>query len=202
MVSRAKLLHAAGYAIVMIDLQAHGESTGESISVGHLERHDVEAAVGFARENNAGHKIAVVGQSLGGASTVLANELRLDAVVLEAVFPSLRQAVHNRVAARFGPLADVPTWSLLVQFPLRLGFSADEISPIERIAGLACPTLVLCGSEDPHTPLSESQALFDAACEPKQMVVFDGAGHTDFLKFDEALYSRTVVSFLDRHLTE
>ncbi len=45
MLERARLLHAAGYSIVMIDLQAHDESPGKQITVGHLEKHDARAAV-------------------------------------------------------------------------------------------------------------------------------------------------------------
>ncbi|MFK7819105.1 MAG: alpha/beta hydrolase [Planctomycetaceae bacterium] len=202
MVSRAHLLHAAGFAVVMIDLQAHGESSGEFISVGHLERHDVEAAVAFARERTPDHRIAVIGQSLGGASTLMADNLNLDAIVLEAVFPTLREAIFNRVSEKFGPLSHIPAWSLLAQFPIRLGFSANEIQPIQRLPAMRCPTQILCGSVDPHTPLTESRAMFEAACEPKQLVIFEGAGHTDFLKYDEALYSREVIGFLTKHLVD
>ena len=48
MLDHARILHEAGYGLVLIDLQAHGESTGEHITVGWLERHDVSAAVQFA----------------------------------------------------------------------------------------------------------------------------------------------------------
>ncbi len=44
MLSRARLLYQQSYSIVMIDLQAHGESSGEMICLGHRESHDVKAA--------------------------------------------------------------------------------------------------------------------------------------------------------------
>ena len=50
MLGRARLLNRAGYSVVMIDLQAHGESEGHRITLGHLERHDVRAAVEYARQ--------------------------------------------------------------------------------------------------------------------------------------------------------
>src|SRR5262245_11420813 len=37
MLGRAKLLHDAGYCVLMIDFQAHGESPGDHITIGYLE---------------------------------------------------------------------------------------------------------------------------------------------------------------------
>lgn len=51
MLGRARLLNEANYSIVMIDLQAHGESPGKQITFGHLEKHDVRAAIKFARQS-------------------------------------------------------------------------------------------------------------------------------------------------------
>lgn len=52
MLSRARVLREAGFSIVMIDFQAHGESPGEMITAGHRESHDVRAAVEFVREKS------------------------------------------------------------------------------------------------------------------------------------------------------
>ncbi len=66
MLGRAKLFHESGYAVVMVDFQAHGESPGDHITVGYLERYDVRAAVNYAQkpirltelESLAGHSEA------------------------------------------------------------------------------------------------------------------------------------------------
>ena len=86
MLERARILHHAGYSTVMIDFQAHGESPGDAITVGFLEKYDVRAAVQFARTEHPDEPIAVVGVSLGGAATLLASPLDIDAVVLESVY--------------------------------------------------------------------------------------------------------------------
>src|SRR4051794_35913004 len=38
MLGRAQLFHKTGYAVVMIDFQAHGESLGDHITMGYLEQ--------------------------------------------------------------------------------------------------------------------------------------------------------------------
>jgi dipeptidyl aminopeptidase/acylaminoacyl peptidase len=45
--SRAELLAARGFAVLMISLRAHGDSTGDFDDVGFGARHDVLAAVEF-----------------------------------------------------------------------------------------------------------------------------------------------------------
>ena len=102
MLGRAKLLHQAGYSVVMIDLQAHGESPGAQITIGHLEQHDVRAAVSYVRMMQPNHRIGVIGVSLGGAAALLGSPLDVDVLVLESVFPTIADAVHNRVAVQVG----------------------------------------------------------------------------------------------------
>jgi fermentation-respiration switch protein FrsA (DUF1100 family) len=200
MLGRARLFHDAGYALVMVDLQAHGESPGEHITVGYREKYDVRAAVAFAREKNPGHRIAIVGQSLGGAAAILASPLEIDAVVLESVFPTIEFAVHNRIAARLGPLSYVISPVLIWDVELRSGISCKEVCPIKHIAELGCPVLIASGESDRHTTLADTERLFAAAAEPKQLVVFPNAGHIDLFAYGGDQYKREVLVFLEKHL--
>ncbi len=60
--------------------------------------------------------------------------------------------------------------------------------------------LILFSASDEHAKLAETQHMFDAAKEPKQLVIFDGAKHEDLLLFDEKLYTGQVIGFLNRYL--
>lgn len=199
MLGRAKLLHEAGYATLAVDLQGHGESPGEHITAGYRERHDVVAACDYIRRRNPEHRIGVVGWSLGGAAALLASPLDIDALVLESVYPTIRQAVHNRIAMRLGPLSYLLTPVILGQFRLRLGLSPSDLRPIDIIDDVACPVLVAAGDEDEHTTLSETNSLFAAAREPKKLVVFTGASHRDLFDYDPHRYGE-VIAFLNQHL--
>ena len=200
MIPRANALRERGFSTLMIDLQAHGESTGENITIGHLEKHDVSAAVEYARMLHSGEPIGLVGVSLGGGASLLAQPLELDAMVLESVFSDLRIAVRNRVRERLGPLHHVATPLLLAQLPLRLGYSASQVSPIDHITDCDCPLLIAGGSEDPHTPEAETRAMHDAAAEPKQLWIAEGVKHRDLYKMKPLEYEQVVFAFLDRHL--
>jgi fermentation-respiration switch protein FrsA (DUF1100 family) len=199
MIDRAALLHELGYAILLIDFQGHGESPGANITAGYRERLDVVAAVQFARAENPHHRIGVVGRSLGGAAALLASPLDIDALVLESVYPTISEAVHNRIAMRLGPLSHVLAPALLVQLKPRLGISPSQLRPIDHIHDAGCPVLVATGDRDRRTTLGETKRLYQAAREPKRMVVFAGAGHDDLLRHDRDRYQEIVV-FLDAYL--
>lgn len=201
MLGRAKLFHDAGYAVVMIDFQAHGESPGDHITIGYLESLDVQAAVDYARSLNPNHRIKIVGWSLGGAATLLASPLKIDAVVLECVYPTLDEAVHNRVAIRLGSLSGIISPVLLWQFQFRLGIAPSDLRPIDHIVDIGCPVLVVGGEFDQHTPLPETERLFDAAKEPKKLSVFKGADHTDLLEQNRTQYEAAVLPFLATYLS-
>ena len=59
---------------------------------------------------------------------------------------------------------------------------------------------VIAGDRDLHTTLGESMALFQAANEPKRLVVFPDAAHEDLLQQNPQRYQEEIVPFLDLHL--
>jgi uncharacterized protein len=110
MLERARMLHAFGFSVLLFDFQAHGETTGERITFGHLEALDAAAAVAFARSRLPGEKIGAVGLSLGGAAALLGpSPLPVDALVLEAVYSDIGAAIENRLRLAFG--VPVGSWS-------------------------------------------------------------------------------------------
>ncbi|MBU2570128.1 MAG: alpha/beta hydrolase [Gammaproteobacteria bacterium] len=200
MLGRARLFHRAGYAVVLIDLQAHGESTGRHITFGYIERHDVSAAVAYARKLNPRHRIGIVASSLGGAAALMASPLPIDALVLESVYTTIEDAAKNRLAMLTGPLSTLLTPLLLWQLKPRLGVSSSELRPIDFMAKIEAPVLIANGEIDQHTPIAQARQLFDTADTPKQWVVFKGAVHTDLLAFNAKHYENEVLPFLDRYL--
>jgi uncharacterized protein len=201
MVSRATLLTRRGFSVLLIDLQGHGETPGATITFGLLESADVQAAHAWLLDHAPSRKIGVIGCSLGGAAVLLGPQPSgFDAIVLEAVYPRIGNAVENRIRLRLGPLAPILTPLLLAQFPLRLRISASDLEPIRSIGRVGAPVLVVAGARDEHTTLAESEELFGAAVEPKRLWVVDGARHQDFLSFDPESYESHVVGFLVEQL--
>jgi fermentation-respiration switch protein FrsA (DUF1100 family) len=200
MFKRAQLLYESGFSVVLIDFQSHGESTGDRITIGYLEKYDVLASIKYAENNHLGEPIGVIGVSLGGASTLLASPQNIDALVIESVYPDISRAVHNRVKAKLGFLSWVPAEILLAQLEPRLGFSISELSPIEKIGSLKCPIFVVSGSDDLHTTAEESRQMYMRANEPKQLWLARGVAHKDIYSEMPMLYKDKVIGFLAYHM--
>ena len=199
---RALLLRKAGYGILLYDAQGHGESSGDFTTFGYLESRDARAAVSFVRDREPKSSIGFIGPSLAGASALLGSDsLPVDALVLEAVYPTLARAVENRIEIRLGSFLAKPLASLLLwQVEPRLGFDPYALNPIDMIGKACAPILIIAGAEDRHTTISESKALFEAAPEPKELWVVEGAAHQSFYKFAGTEYEARLLEFLGRFL--
>lgn len=201
MLGRARVLSQRGYAVLLIDLPAHGESEGDAITLGAREAAAVTAARDWMARQRPGEKRAVIGVSLGGASVVLGPQPSgFDAVVLEAVYSNAHQAIRNRIAMRLGDTAARLSPLLALQAQARLGIPVTQLAPIDRIDGLGAPLLLVAGGRDLHTRASESHAMYARARLPKSFWLLPDAAHVDFQAHDPAGYAQHVVGFLDRHL--
>ena len=201
MLGRAEFLHAAGYSVLLFDAQAHGESPGERATFGYLEARDAAAAVAFAEERDTGSPVAFIGVSQGGAAALLGpSPLPVSALVLEAVYPTLEDAVANRIAIRLGALGDWLAPLLLWQVQPRLGVPPQDLAPARGIRNITAPLLVIAGERDRHTTLAQSEQLFGAAPEPKHLWVVPGAAHEDFHRVATREYEARILAFLEQAL--
>jgi uncharacterized protein len=202
MIARMRFLRAAGYSVLAIDFQAHGESPGRFTTFGHLEALDAEAAVAFIRDTLPGERIGVIGTSLGGAAALLgARPLRVDALVLESVYPDIRSAIANRVALRLGTATGRLLAALyLGLMPPILHVQEDQLRPIDHIADLTSPLLLMAGTADRYTTIEESRSLFERAAEPKRFWPVEGAAHVDLAAYAPEAYRAQVLSFFGEHL--
>jgi len=201
MIERAVFFNKIGYTILLFDFQAHGESPGKNITFGYLEAKDAEAAFTFLEAQLEIKTIGVIGVSLGGVSAILGNvSSRARALVLEAVYPTLREAVQNRMYIRLGNLGKYLSPLLVWQIEPRLGFNPKQLSPIDSLAKLDIPLLLIAGSDDRHTTLSESKRMYNTVLGKKEFWVVKGAHHQDFMKHSPLIYKNTVLKFFQRYL--
>src|SRR5204863_9994182 len=91
MVDRARFLQRAGYSVLLIDFQATGETKGDHITFGWKESRDALAAVDFIHHVDPSARVTIIGSSLGGVAALLATPpLKVDALILESVYPTIQ----------------------------------------------------------------------------------------------------------------
>jgi fermentation-respiration switch protein FrsA (DUF1100 family) len=204
MLGRARFLHGLGFTVLAPDFQAHGESPGEHVTFGARESLDAAAALDFLHHTVPDERVGVIGVSMGGAAALLGpGPLAANAFVLESVYPTIRQALGNRLDTWLGPFGGVArlfTPMVLNIVGNDIGVAESELQPIDRIARLNAPLLLISGTQDPYTPIVEAESLFAHARGPKTYWAVNGARHEDLHAYDPVQYERRVGEFLETTL--
>jgi dipeptidyl aminopeptidase/acylaminoacyl peptidase len=197
-------LQTQGFAVLAIDFRGHGESAQAQRSFGVYESRDARAAFDWLKARQAGAKIGVVGASLGGAAALIGDTgpLPADALVLQAVYPDIRNAIRNRIATRTGnAVATLAEPLLSFQAPLRYDRWPNTISPIAVISNFRGPVLIIGGSADHSTPPDETRALARAAGEKVELWMVEGANHREIAAMDSDAYRQRIGAFFKDRLS-
>ena len=199
MAGNAVWLSARGFATLAIDLRGHGQSTITDLSYGLHESRDARVAFNWLNARQRGAPVALIGSSLGGASALLGDDgpVPADALVLQAVFPTIHDAIFNRIAFRVGhvpalilePLLSGQTW-------LRIGVPPSRLSPIDAVARYHGPLLLIGGAQDEATPPGEVRAMFARANRPKAIWFAPCFDHAATAGIETPAYRARLLSFL------
>jgi len=201
MLNRAKFLQKEGYDVLLFDFQAHGESKGENITFGHLESLDVESAYDYLEDRLCNPTIAIIGVSLGGASALLSSvKTEVKVMILESVYPSIEQAIDDRMGIYLGSMGKYLSPLLTLQLKPRLGISVDNLRPIDEVSKVTGAVMVIAGENDQHTLVKESKEMFEKAHEPKEFWVVKGAKHVDFDGLLGEVYEERILDFLEEYM--
>src|SRR5262249_20269309 len=152
MLPRATYLHKHGYTVLLYDARACGESTGDAITFGYRERHDLIAAICFL--NQRGYTdIACLGVSQGGATILFAaDELPgIKCAICESVYDEMTHAVDHRIRHYTGVPGPIGGCLMVPFAEQRLGLSIDDVKPIDYIGKLQCPIFIISGTRDDKT---------------------------------------------------
>jgi alpha-beta hydrolase superfamily lysophospholipase len=185
----AKHLSEAGYRAVLVDSRGHGHSTGDWLTYGVQESHDLSQLVDALHVDGP---IGVMGTSYGAATAIewTAREPRVRAAVAVAPFASLREIVPvytPRTIPVVGWLIPHFVQMRTVDAGGRLaGFDPDAASPRVAAHATATPILILHGTKDVRVPYSQSERIASGASNVT-LVPIDGQDH-DHIPGDPRLW--------------
>ncbi len=175
---RIEQLHALGFSVLAIDYRGFGKSVGEAPSEKAVY---LDARTGWeelCRREPDPRRRFLYGHSLGGAIAVdLASTLARDAKKI-ATTPPARGLV---VESSFSNLADIARAFSYQWLPVQL-LLTQKFDSVDKIADVGMPVIVLHGGSDRYVPVELGRKLYEAAAEPKRLVVVDNGTHNNSLR--------------------
>lgn len=184
MLGTAKMLAAAGYRAVLVDLRGHGRSSGQWMSYGPHEAEDLSQVIDALEDRNLVEgPVGVWGISYGATTAIHLAGLdpRVRAVVAVAPFSTMRDVVPDysrTVLPGVGSLISDDMLQAAVTEAGRQGnFDPDLSDAIAAIQKTDAPILILHGTEDWMVPPYHSVRLHAAARDHSQLVMLPRMGH-------------------------
>jgi dipeptidyl aminopeptidase/acylaminoacyl peptidase len=187
------------YNILQFDFRGHGNSDDAPITLGTMEQRDVAAAVRFLQGRGFG-PLALMGISMGASVAIMAApDLPVAAVVADAAYAVLENPIANRMREGRYPLARLGSRLVVAAASVRARTRLRQ--PIQRVGQIAPRGLLLIAPrEDRLVDWTQAVRLFEAAHEPKELLVVEGAAHSEAHGVAGEAYERRVLEFLGRHL--
>ena len=203
-VTFARFLYDKGFNIFLYDSREHGESEGYYCTYGFYEKHDLSSIVTYlqSRKSNKIGKIGIYGTSMGAAVAIQAAtiERRITALVAEGSYTALRTVFVDYQKR----IIKLPWHFLrniaLMQSQRMANFKARLVAPIEDIKRVHIPILIVHGKNDSFIKSDYSKLLYEAANEPKQLLLIEGDDHNDVWKVGGNVYENSIASFFKKHL--
>ena len=170
-------LHAAGFAVLLLDARCHGSSDDEPFTSMPRFAEDIAAGLAWLRTQPgiAADRLALLGHSVGAGACLLHASQHHDvcAVVSLSAFAHPTEVMKRLLADNRVPYP-VVGWYVLRHVQRVIGTTFDAIAPVHTIAQVRCPVLLVHGKHDATVPVSDAQRLLAAAPGPAQLLLIDG----------------------------
>lgn len=204
MSTEAKHIYNLGYNIIMPDLRGCGESQGDTVGMGWLDRMDILKWVDYIIKNDKNSQIILYGVSMGGAAVMMATGENLPENVKCAIEDCGYSSVKEEFDIQFEEFFGLPSFPVITSADIvcffRGGYTFEEASCVEQVKKSKTPTLFIHGSADEFVPFSMLDKVYNAAACPKEKLVIEGAGHVGSSGTDSELYWSTVEKFLNKYV--
>ena len=205
----ARMLLDEGYASILLEMRAHGESDGAVIALGFREHYDTRAVVDLIRSDSryAGTPIVVYGLSMGGAVAINSVGLMpdIDGLISMSAYSAWDDLFLDNMGAS-GLLAAVQRPFIRLYTALKYGWAYRGVNPKDQILNLGDrPALLIHSRDDSQIPYPSFERLVARAPAHIETWVRDGNSHLivregSFLTpREDADYAARILGFLDRH---
>lgn len=190
-----------GFAMLLVDERAHGQSEGTYIGFGCLDRMDALKWLDWIVEHiGEDAKIILHGTSMGAATVLMTSGLKLPeqvkGIVSDCGFTSPKE-VFTHVLHSMYHIPAFPIIQIAGFLNKRLaGYGMDECNAAREVRKSKTPTLFIHGSADTFVPCRMCEKLYENCGAKKQKLIVDGAAHAESYYKDTGRYEEALEKFL------
>jgi alpha-beta hydrolase superfamily lysophospholipase len=178
-------LHKAGFSVFMINYRGYGCSGGDFPRETNIYE-DAATALDYLTEEKqiSTQDIFAYGYSLGGAVAIdlAVKNPDLAGLIVESSFTSMQEM------ASF----NAPKW-----IPINL-LLTERFNSIAKIPNLDMPLLIFHGTADEVIPTYMGERLYEAAPEPKELVIVPTANHGNTAELAGSNYVQAIWALVGR----
>ena len=200
-ISVGKHFSDKGYNVLIPYMRATGESEGEYIGMGWLDKDDLKCWIDLIIKQNNNANIVLHGSSMGAATVLMASgdELpnNVKAIIEDSGYTSVWDIFASEAKARF----NLPAFPVLNMFEVvanyRAKYDIREASALEQVKKATTPILFIHGDSDDFVPEYMCEQLYEVANCKKNKLIIHGAGHTESRYKEPDTYYKNIFEFLD-----
>lgn len=201
MVREAATFRLMGYRVMMVDFRAHGNSDGQTTTMGRMETEEVRLAFNYIKVKGE-KSVYLWGVSMGAvvvARSVAEDGLQPTGIIMELPFASMQS--HLKARARVLGFPQQPFAFLVTGWiSLERGFNGYRHSTISYASKINCPVLVQYGARDTYVLKSEIDEIYKAIPGTRKALAgYEEAGHESLLMSEPERWKKTVSAFLQQY---
>ena len=194
----AQVLHQAGFAVLLMESRNHGRSDCDDHSSLPRFAEDLDSAIDWLKTLACVDptRIVALGHSVGAAAVLLSASRRHDlaAVVSIAAFAHPEQLMRRWFALRYVPYWPL-AWMINRSLERVIGASFDDIAPVNSVAKVTCPVLLVHGRQDTVVPVTDAHRIRKCGFEPNVTLIECDGTHETFDDADGII--RDILNFVE-----
>ena len=194
--------HDSGCTVLFAEQRGQGESEGDHMGFGMIERYDCIEWVKWLCENDQDKlPIYLAGVSMGATTVLMAAGLELPnsvhGIMADCGFTTAK-AVWKHVAEDNLHLSfDIRKRLVDALCKKRLNVGLDEYSTVDAMRENTVPVLFIHGTADSFVPVSMTYENYEACKAEKRLLIVEGAEHGLSYIVDKEAYQKAVLEFFN-----